>query len=186
MRKGADWRLTSMFCLAAFSSPQCFAAQGEEHGSGEIDQVEASLSRGKIINPGFAIDIPTIKVSITATGEVSDGVLWLGCSYRDGGRVRDLRVKKVRSGPNGRKRAFRERFTAAVPGVKKASDGKIELVENHQVPCTVSLWRRLVVRTKCAAARNGRSCDDCRKNGYHMEGRVDSKSPLATFPMITH
>lgn len=40
----------------------------------------------------------------------------------------------------------------------------------------VCLWRYRVSKSQCAKDNGGHACEWCRKNGYHMEGRIDCES----------
>jgi len=39
----------------------------------------------------------------------------------------------------------------------------------------VCLWRYKVSAKRCEKD-NGKACEYCRKNGYHMEGQIDRKT----------
>ena len=170
----------------------CVAVPGntdaKDDPAGTIYEVEGILSRGKVTNPiVFAADIPIVKLSIEVTGSVEDGDLWVACSYYHSGEEIDLRPQKVGSRRGGDEREFAVRFRDELPGIERTEDGRAVLVPlSMVVPCNVCLWRSKVSERKCAQARGGKACDYCRKNGYHMEGRVDRASGTAAFSMVYH
>lgn len=90
---------------------------------------------------------PIITVSVTGVGGES---LWLGCSVKKGGKWIDLDAIKVTR--NGEYQFMRVR-------------GFDEYL--------VSLWRRKVSAAECKKI-NGKACEWCRKNGYHLDDQVST------------
>lgn len=94
----------------------------------------------------------------TVTGITRDGKLWLAYTayYNDGLEV-DYDPIKVGDGK------FTKTITYAI-----RPEGLDKL--------TVCLWRYKVSADRCAKDNGGTACEYCRKNGFHMEGRMDCKT----------
>ena len=88
--------------------------------------------------------------------EVTRGKLWLAWSYEYNGRTVDYKPVQVKG--KGKK-------SITLP-LNPAGNGKLY----------VKLWKFKVYSRACAKQNGGRKCQYCKKNGYHMEGRVDSAS----------
>ena len=103
---------------------------------------------------GEITDVKATASHAVVTGSTEDGSLWLGCTvtYNDDGEF-DRKPVKVRG-------KFRELLTFAVrgPGVRTV---------------TVALWRWKISAKRCTKDNGGEMCEYCRKNGYHLEDRVD-------------
>ncbi len=103
--------------------------------------------------------ISQMKVSgstVAVKGRTKKGKLWLGCTVRwKDGYEKDYSPLKVKG-------AFSKTITFKLrpQGVDKV---------------TVALWRYKVSEKRCKKD-NGSACEYCKKNGYHMEGRIDIQS----------
>lgn len=94
--------------------------------------------------------------SVTVDGSTQKGKLWLGYTvqWKDG-YEKDYSPVRVKG-----KFSKTLYFKVRPQGVEKV---------------TVALWRYKVSEKRCKKD-NGSACQYCTKNGYHMEGRIDTKS----------
>lgn len=145
----------------------------------------ASNAAGRDGDPNARGRINYVKngtFEIIIEGETSGGPLWLGCTLFPGtDREQDLEAKQS----NNRflfwcSGDFTKKFE--VPGIGSrlyeiATKGSSGL----DVPYVVALWRWKVDRSECKNGPNGGPCEWCRKNGYHLEDRVDIGRGTWTF-----
>ena len=130
-----------------FGSIQTHAREGDSNADGRITGVK---------NGYF---------EIVVEGYTEDGPLWLGCTFYPGTEnERDLEPVRVRG-------KFEVSFD--VPTESRYGgivDRARSLVEADYA---VALWGWKVDKSECRNGSGGRPCTYCRKNGFHMEGRVD-------------
>ena len=88
--------------------------------------------------------------------EITRGKLWLSWSYKYNGRTIDYKPVQIKG--KGKKNISYQ--------MNPAGNGTLY----------VTLWKFKVSSRACAKQNGGRKCQYCQKNGYHMEGRVDSAS----------
>ena len=87
--------------------------------------------------------------------------LWLGCTfYPDRKPIAQIDRKPVKV--SGK---FTEKFVGKMG---------VNFKKGMEVPYVACLWRTKVSKRKCSKKNGGKPCEYCTKNGYHMEGRVDS------------
>jgi hypothetical protein len=129
-----------------------------------ITVVSAALAFGGRSGDGDAKGmISELAVShsmTTVSGRTENGKLWLGYTvYWKDNFEKDYPPMEV-------KKTFTKTLTYQLrpQGVNKV---------------TVCLWNYKVSKDKCAEERGGTPCIYCRKNGFHMEGRVDCRSGIA-------
>jgi hypothetical protein len=162
-RRGGSMKIHNHICLllaigvvlVAFAS-NAIGRDGDPDARGRINYVK---------NGTFEIIVE---------GETSGGPLWLGCTLFPGtDREQDLEAKQSNnkflfwcSGD------FKKKFDLPSIGSRLyeiATKGSSGL----DVPYVVALWRWKVDRSECKNGPNGGPCEWCRKNGYHLEDRVD-------------
>ena len=93
----------------------------------------------------------------SVNGITEDGKLWLGYTvYWNDGYERDYPPLKVKG-------SFSKSLTfqARPQGLDKV---------------IVCLWRYRISKKRCAKDNGGTPCQYCKKNGCHMEGRMDCKT----------
>lgn len=104
--------------------------------------------------------ITQLKVSASGAsvqGTTRNGKLWLAYTvYWNDGLEKDYTPVKVKG-------KFSENlsFQLRPQGVERI---------------VVCLWRYKVSEKRCAKDNGGNACQYCRKNGFHMEGRIDRRS----------
>jgi hypothetical protein len=49
----------------------------------------------------------------------------------------------------------------------------------------VALWKRLVDISECHQGPGGGACDDCQKNGFHMEDEIHRPGPIGVAPIFS-
>ena len=90
----------------------------------------------------------------TVTGRTEGGSLWLAYTVRwNDGLEKDYEPMKVK-GDFSKTLSFQVR-----------PQGLSEVI--------VCLWREKVSSSECAKRNGGQPCQYCRKNGFHMEDRID-------------
>ena len=103
--------------------------------------------------------ITNLKVSpatASVQGTTEGGSLWLAYTVRwKDGREEDYKPVKVKG--------------------KFSKNLSYQLRPQGLDEVIVCLWQDKVLRKECEK-KNGQACQYCRKNGFHMEGRVDRKS----------
>lgn len=57
---------------------------------------------------------------------------------------------------------------------KSFTSDPVEFATNKIDKVIVALWRWKVSKNECHNGEGGGPCEWCKKNGYHMEGRIDS------------
>ena len=104
---------------------------------------------------GRIIDVKSSSgVQAIITYEVTSGKLWLAWSYEMNGRMIDYKPVAVKKGTRTK--------VVSLP-MDPGSTGTLH----------ISLWNKKVSSRKCAKQNGGTACQYCKKNKYHMEGRVD-------------
>lgn len=132
-------------CLLTLPS-DAFCRDGDPDARGRIDQVTNTL------------------YEIVVEGKTSNGPLWLGCTViHKSGREQDLEAKHSGKCLIFCSGDFREKFKMPA----SLTSGEISL------DYVVALWRWKVEQSECHKGRNGGPCEWCRRNGYHLEDRVD-------------
>lgn len=106
-------------------------------------------------------EITQLKVwnpNATVTGITRKGKLWLAYTvYWNDGIEKDYKPIRVGKG----------KFTKTISWSAMHPEGLDKVV--------VCLWRYKVSAKRCAKD-NGKMCEYCKKNGFHMEGRVDTET----------
>jgi hypothetical protein len=139
--------------VASVLAATALARQGDPNASGQITEVidTATLPGAKF---------PT-NTNLTVRGKTENGYLWLGCTFfPDTNNEIDKPAVKVKG-------TFTEKFP--VPLLGGLTRGEM----TGDVDYAVALWRWKVSRSECHDGDSGGPCDWCRKNGYHLEDRVD-------------
>ena len=106
---------------------------------------------------GHISDLRVSKLMCSVNGRTENGGLWLAYTVRwkDGYEL-DYKPVKVKGS-----------FSKTLY-YKARPQGLDEVI--------VCLWRYKVSAKRCAKDNGGTACQYCRKNGIHMEGRVDRRS----------
>ena len=106
-------------------------------------------------------EITQLKVrnpNATVTGITRNGNLWLAYTvYWNDGTEGDYEPIRVGTG----------KFTKTISWSAMHPEGLHEVI--------VCLWRHKVSSSRCAKD-NGEACQYCKKNGFHMEGRMDRQT----------
>lgn len=106
---------------------------------------------------GSITSLTVTNPTATVKGKTEGGSLWLAYTVRwDDGQEKDYKPIKVKG-------SFSENISFAV-----RPQGLKEVI--------VCLWREKVSSSECAKKHNGKACQYCQKNGFHMEDRVDRKT----------
>ena len=108
---------------------------------------------------GVFSKLPGIMIStITPKGGVFTKRYWLGCTYLYKGREIDLKAVRVR---NGQDETLMSIKSSTI--FDKLFDGEVTL---KNIKWIASLWKKKVKD----------NCKWCRRNGYHLEGRVHTST----------
>ncbi len=103
---------------------------------------------------GQITDLTVSSPMAQVKGHTDNGSLWLAYTvYWDDGHEEDYKPKKVKG-----------KFSESL-SFQARPQGLSEVV--------VCLWRDKVSASECAKNNGGKACEFCRKNGFHMEDRVD-------------
>jgi len=168
--------------LLAFCSAGGSVVAAEQEAQGNIETAEATLARTKIRNP-LSFDMPARRITVFVKGKVSKGHLWLGCTVTWQGKELDLSAKRIRSERSGKQKAFAVRFSTLLAGIERIDGRAKEIPLGKVARWSVSLWRSKVSKRKCKKGDKNGPCQHCKKNGYHLAGRVDSRPGIASLPM---
>ena len=143
------WVIVCLVLLAIAASAN--AKEGSADAAGRIVKV---TSEGALLSR-----------QVTVEGVTERGALWLGCTFfPDTDRERDVQIEETK------------KHWYASGKFKKSFEVPINIYDlargDREAEFAIALWRWKVSKSECRNGSEGKPCEYCMKNGYHMEGRV--------------